>query len=252
MSDSSKPDLEESVNVTAAHEKILSGAAAARRENVEQEGGAQPIALWAFVVLILAGIPVGMSLGKVTGLFSYESNVAPGYVRVVPAGDSDAGPPPKTAVEAYAAKGQKVFGKCIGCHGADGKGDGANYPSLADSAFVHGETERFAMIILNGLTGPTSYGKVYGVMPSQAAGMSAEDLAAVMTYVRNTFGEKKGDVITKQMAAAALEISAKRKNAGAPVTAEELNTEHNKNLPGDVLDPTTLLDPVSLAPAEAK
>ena len=114
-----------------------------------------------------------------------------------------------------------------------------------------GETERFAMIILNGLEGPVSDGKTYGIMPPQGIGMAAEDLAGIMTYVRNNFGNSTGDVVTIDMAKAALEISATRKNAGKSVTAAELTADHVKALPGEVLDPKALLDPITLAPAKA-
>jgi hypothetical protein len=73
-----------------------------------------------------------------------------------------------------------------------------------------------------------------------------------MTYVRNNFGTKSGDVVTKQMGAAALEISGKRAKAGAPMTADELAADHAKPLPGDVLDPKTMLDPKTLEPAAAQ
>jgi len=90
------------------------------------------------------------------------------------------------------------------------------------------------------------------VMPAQGAGMKGEDLAALMTYVRNSFGNKTGDVVTKQMGAAALEISNARPKVGTAVTGEELNADHKKNLPGDSLDPKMMLDPITLEPAEAK
>ena len=107
------------------------------------------------------------------------------------------------------------------------------------------------MVILNGLDGPVSDGKTYGVMPPQGIGMGAEDLAGIMTYVRNNFGNAKGDVVTTDMAKAALEISAARKNAGKSVNSAELTADHVKALPGEVLDPKTMLDPISLAPAKA-
>jgi hypothetical protein len=88
-------------------------------------------------------------------------------------------------------------------------------------------------------------------MPAQGIGMTPEDLAGIMTYVRNNFGNSKGDVITTDMAKAALEISAARKNAGNSATAEELAADHDKKLPGEVLDPKTLLDPITLAPVKA-
>jgi hypothetical protein len=54
------------------------------------------------------------------------------------------------------------------------------------------------------------------------------------------------------MAAAALEISHNRPKAGNAVTADELNADHLKMLPGDKLDPAMMVDPITLEPAEAK
>jgi len=150
------------------------------------------------------------------------------------------------------ARGKKVFeGKCITCHGPEAKGNGSTYPSLVGSAWANGETERFAMIILNGLQGKISNGRIYGVMPPQGIGMTPEELAGIMTYVRNYFGNTKGDVITSEMAKAAMKISAARKNAGQSVTAEELTADHVKALPGNPVDATTLVDPLTLEPVQA-
>ena len=252
MIDPSKPDLEESVNVTEAHDRVVRGAAAAARENKLKENGAEPVSL---TVMLLCAIPLlsaGWALGNAGTLFSYKDTVKDGYVRVIPPDDDAKGAPPKEALAAYMAKGAKLYSKCSGCHGPDGKGDGNAYPSLAGSEWVSGETERFAMIVLNGLGGPTSTGKTFGVMPAQGAGMKGEDLAALMTYVRNSFGNKTGDVVTKQMGAAALEISNARPKVGTAVSADELTADHLKNLPGDSLDSKMMLDPITLEPAEAK
>ena len=251
MIDPSKPDLEESVNVTEAHERVVRGAAAASRENKLSENGSESLSLWVTALCAVPLLAAGWTLGNAGTLFDYKDTVKDGYVRVIPSSGEDVALPPKDAIAAYSAKGAKIFGKCIGCHGADGRGDGASYPSLAGSEWVLGDTERLAMVILNGLTGPTSTGKTYGVMPAQGAGMSGDDLAALMTYVRNSFGNSAGDVVTREMGAAALDISGKRANPGSPVTADELNSEHNKNLPGEALDPATMLDPMTLEPAEA-
>ncbi len=139
------------------------------------------------------------------------------------------------------SRGSRIYSvKCNGCHGPDAKGDGANFPSLVGSEWATGETDRLAMIILNGLVGPISTGKTYGGaggMAAQGAGLSPEDLAGIMTYVRNNFGNSTGDIVTVEMAKAAMGISAARAKAGQQVTAEELNAEHLKALPGEALDP---------------
>ncbi len=250
MHDPSKPDLEESVNVTEAHDRVLRGAAAVSREHKLNENGDAPLSLW---VTVLCAIPICFAgwtaFGYGAPLFSYKDTVKTGYVQVIPSDGGDDVMPPEPAVVAYARKGSKVFGaKCQGCHGADGRGDGNQFPSLVGSKFAMGENERFSQIILNGLTGPTSYGKVFGVMPSQAP-VSAEELACVMTYVRNNLGSNKvGDVVSKAQAAEALKISAGRAKAGSQVTADELDADHKKTLPGAVIAADTLVDPLTLEP----
>lgn len=249
----SKPDLDESINVTEAHGRVVREAAACARENRIADNGIAPVSLWAFAACGFVLIVAGGILGTGGRLFAYDSTFRDGYVRSAAPGAADTGPVPKEALAAYMAKGAKIYSaKCNGCHGADAKGNGSTFPSLVgEHAWPMGETERFAMIILNGVQGPVHDGKTYGVMPPQGSGMTAEELAGVMTYVRNNFGNAKGDVVTKEMAAAAMEISAARKNAGQAATADELKADHAKNLPGDVLDPKTMCDPITLEPVKA-
>jgi mono/diheme cytochrome c family protein len=231
---------------------VVREAAACAREKRIVDNGIEPISLWAFVACGVVLLIAGGILGSGGRLFSYGKVFREGYVRTPAPGAGDTGPVPKEALAAYMAKGSKIYSaKCNGCHGSDAKGNGSTFPSLVGSTWVTGETERFAMIILNGLEGPVSDGKTYGIMPPQGIGMAAEDLAGIMTYVRNNFGNSTGDVVTIDMAKAALEISATRKNAGKSVTAAELTADHVKALPGEVLDPKALLDPITLAPAKA-
>lgn len=247
------PDLDDSINVTEAHARVVREAAACARENRIVDNGIAPMSLWAFAACGVVLLVAGGILGAGGDLFAYGATFRPGYVRSAPPGAAEAGVVPKAALAAYSAKGAKIYSaKCGGCHGPDAKGNGSTYPSLAGSKWVKGETERFAMIVLNGLQGPVSDGKSYGVMPPQGIGMAPEELAGVMTYLRNNFGNTVGDVVTVDMAKAAMEISGKRAKAGSSVTADELTADHVKMLSGDVLDPAALVDPVTLAPAAAK
>ncbi len=247
-----KPDLEESINVSEVHGSVVREAAACAREKRIVDNGIEPVSLWAFVACGIVLLIAGGVLGGGGSLFAYGVTFRPGYVRAPAGGAEDTGPVAKAAMAAYQSKGSKIFSaKCSGCHGADAKGNGSTYPSLAGSAYVNGETERFSMIILNGLQGPVSDGKVYGVMPPQGIGMAPEDLAGIMTYMRNNFGNTKGDVVTMEMAKAAIEISATRKKAGSSCSSEELTADHVKPLPGAALDPGMMLDPITLQPAKA-
>ena len=83
--------------------------------------------------------------------------------------------------------------------------------------------------------------------------MNASDLASVMTYVRNSFGNTTGDVVTVEMAANAIKISRERAGGapmGPPMTAAELKDKHAKMLPGETMDPETIVDLQSFAPVE--
>lgn len=250
----SRPDLDEVINVTNAHSN--NATAAALREYRNPGADKEPLSIAAFGLCALMLMAGGAVLGKTSGgLFDYKASVKPNYVRgKAPGVADDVALPPKPILDLYVKKGQSLYSaKCNGCHGADGKGDGANYPSLVGSAWATGHTERFSQVILNGLQGPTSTGKVYGagVMPAQGGGMSAQDLAYIMTFIRNSFGNTVGDVVTPEMAQAAIDLAGKRANPSAPVTADELK-QYEKDLAGAKMDPMTLVDPISLKPVEAK
>ena len=226
--------------------------ACAREKNIAASGKAS-VSVYVIAACGVAMLAAGAILGSAGNLFDYGQVFRLGYKRT-PAPGANEGPPPKAAVDAYMAKGKKVWGaKCITCHGPEAKGDGTNYPSLVGSKWALGETERFSMIVLNGLHGPMSTGKTYSGaagMPTQNPNkdMTPEELAGVMTYVRNNFGNNNGDVVTVEMTKAAFEISAKRPNAGQQVTSEELTAEHLKALPGKILDSKAMVDPVTLNP----
>jgi mono/diheme cytochrome c family protein len=93
-------------------------------------------------------------------------------------------------------KGQDIFREvCFACHGFDGKGmpmDGLRpgttlAPPLSGSATVRSHRDAVPLVLLSGLTGPTG-GKTYD---AQMVPMNTNDdewIAAVASYVRNSFG----------------------------------------------------------------
>lgn len=246
-----RPDLEESTNVAVSHGMVLQDISATKREKRIREDGMEPVSLWivlgsAFVLLIAGGV-----LGAGGDLFDYGELRTDGYVRAAAPGGGDDVKLTAPMLTALSKNGAKVYSKCNGCHQSTGMGDGAQYPPLGGSEWVTGDTEALALIILNGLQGEISVaGKTWnGQMPAQGP-MNAVELASVMTYVRNSFGNATGDVVTPEMAAAAIEISKERAD-GAPIgpqlTAAELK-EHAKMLPGEKVDPQTLVDIETLEP----
>jgi mono/diheme cytochrome c family protein/glucose/arabinose dehydrogenase len=100
------------------------------------------------------------------------------------------------------ALGREIYrkdGHCGTCHQEDGKGlTAAFFPPLAGSEWVTGSEDRLIKISLHGLQGPiTVKGKKFpGAVPMMPfKHLSDKDLAAVLTYVRNSFGNK-ASVIT--------------------------------------------------------
>jgi nitrite reductase (NO-forming) len=95
--------------------------------------------------------------------------------------------------------GQTLFqGTCSACHQATGLGLPATFPPLAHSDFLLADKKRAIGIVLNGLTGPvTVNGATFNnVMPSWRY-MTDDDLANVLTYVLNSFGND-GGVVSRQ------------------------------------------------------
>jgi mono/diheme cytochrome c family protein len=254
--DTQHPDLEESTNVAESHGAMLEGFSAAKREKRLREDGMEPVSLWivlgsAFVLLVGGGV-----LGAGGGLFDYKELRVDGYVQKVAPGAEDSGPLTAPAMKAFTKNGAKVYSKCTGCHQSNGMGVDGSYPPLAGSEWVTGDTEAIAMIILNGLEGEiTVKGKTWRNVQMEPQGpMSPVELASVMTYIRNSFGNATGDVVTTEMAKAAIKISNERaggKPIGPKLTAAELTEKHAKMLPGETLAPEAVIDLESFEPVEA-
>lgn len=108
-------------------------------------------------------------------------------------------------------KGKTEFVTCSACHGANGEG-GPLGPPLAGSEWVTGPISNLIRIQFRGLTnGPiTVAGKQYATFPAPmaplGAGKSDEEVAAVLTYVRNSFGNKASAVKPDQAKALRSEV----------------------------------------------
>ena len=97
---------------------------------------------------------------------------------------------------------------CVTCHMPNGQGIPNLYPPLAGAEWVVGSEERLVAILVHGLKGPvTVKGNVYSaaVMPAfgQVAGggynWSDERIAAVLTYIRQEWGNEAGPISTEQV-----------------------------------------------------
>ena len=170
--------------------------------------------LFFFSGLIFFG---GTYLGRYSGHFHpqvYNENApAPkaGAVAAAPAADP-------------LVVGKAVYGAvCAACHQPTGLGLPPAFPPLAGSEWVAGSEERIIRIALYGLQGPikvkgTDYiGAMPAVGPGSGFNLSADKVAAVLTYVRKEWG----GIDTPITAAKVAEIRGKDGNR-APLTAAEL------------------------------
>lgn len=92
--------------------------------------------------------------------------------------------------------GQKVFMQsCAACHQSEGQGVKGAFPPLAKSDYLMADKNRAIKIVANGLSGAIVVnGEKYdGVMPG--LGLNEHDIANVLTFVRNSFGNS-GDMVT--------------------------------------------------------
>jgi len=99
-------------------------------------------------------------------------------------------------------KGKPVAGSkvyeiyCRACHQKDGNGDGLRFPPLESSEWVKGDKKRLINILLNGLQGTIEVkGKPYNsLMPPQTF-LKDEEIAQVLTYIRQNF-DNNASVVT--------------------------------------------------------
>jgi nitrite reductase (NO-forming) len=95
-------------------------------------------------------------------------------------------------------KGKQVYmGLCFACHQPDGKGLPPAFPPLAGSDYLLADRERAIRIVLKGIVGPMVVNgvKFDSAMPPQEAVLTDAQIADVLTYVYNSWGNK-GDAFT--------------------------------------------------------
>ena len=86
--------------------------------------------------------------------------------------------------------------KCQNCHGANGEGLSSLIPPLTDTTYLKKNKARLGCFIKYGISETiiTINGKAYeGAMPANAD-LTAIDVAKVLTYIGNSFGNKMGTI----------------------------------------------------------
>ncbi len=120
-------------------------------------------------------------------------------------------------LEAKIARGKAVFaGICSTCHQAEGQGLANIFPPLAKSDFLMQDKQRAIHIVLHGLSGPvTVNGQSYNnVMPS-LANLTDHEIADVLTFERNSWGNQ-GEPVTPEEVAKVRAETQEPPHAGHP------------------------------------
>lgn len=227
MSASSTPNHPDSTDLDRLHSAV-------KREKADLDPGREPAPMWIMFLGMIVAIIAGGQLGPMTGKFSFETSNPFLYAT---------GPDPRPGGDGAGAaldpfqlamkKGASGYAVCGGCHQGNGMGLPGQFPPLAGSEWVTGGTERLIRVVQHGLTGAiTVKGQGYntpGGMQPFGAAMSAGDLANVLTYIRNSWGNE-ATMITKQMVE---KVRADEKRA-TQWTQAELEQFAKADVPGEI------------------
>jgi len=100
-------------------------------------------------------------------------------------------------LEELKAEGEKVYGKtCVACHMVNGQGMPPAFPALAGGKIATGPLAGHIDIVVNG-------SKKNPAMVAWKNQLSDLEIAAVITYERNAFGNKQGDMVQPEQIVAA-------------------------------------------------
>lgn len=112
------------------------------------------------------------------------------------------------ALQAQITAGQQVYNTvCFACHQPTGLGLPGMFPPVASSDWVgKPKPDRLIRMVLHGFMGPITingapFNSPAPLMPPQGAALSDDQIANVLTYVRNSFGNKASAVSPAQVKA---------------------------------------------------
>jgi len=101
---------------------------------------------------------------------------------------------PEIDLQNYLSNGKSIYqSKCQNCHGENGEGLGELAPPLTDSVYLKNNKNRLACFIKNGLDEKIIvHGKTYAEKMPAFNELPPIDVAQVMVFITNSFGNKQG------------------------------------------------------------
>ncbi|WP_442593192.1 c-type cytochrome [Parapusillimonas sp. JC17] len=163
------------------------------REMPEPYEGSRPIPL--IVVLIVAAVFL-WAVGYIG--YTYQAHPA-SY------GDWRSAADFQSQRGAALADGAQLYAThCLACHQATGKGLPGVFPPLSGSEWLAGQPDVGIQIVLHGVTGPLTVGgtQYNGQMPTFKDKLNDEEIAALLTHIRSSFGNAAGEVAARDVATA--------------------------------------------------
>lgn len=235
------PDNKESLEQAAMQDEHIQDVhAQLMREKEEPTEGFSPVPIFLMFVFSALCFWGGVYLIEHGGGFRWDA-YSPDF-------DPNADKPVPKEIPLY-ERGAKVFrNQCALCHQATGAGVPGVYPPLVGSEWVTDHPEMLARILINGLNGPIEVaGKSYnGNMPAfgpSGSNLSNKDLAGVMTYIRQEWGNEASDMTVKMIE----DYCATYGSRSTPWTAAEL-----KEGLGPIPEPEVVVEAAAEeAPADA-
>jgi mono/diheme cytochrome c family protein len=220
------PGLMSDEQLQARHEQLL-------HEKEEPSEGFSLLPI--FLIFLLAGLIFWSGLYVLNHAAAFQWNIYDDNWR---AGAGEAEDPAVAKMK----RGATIFqAQCKSCHGAEGQGQPGLYPPLAGSPWPIGDPRRPISIVYEGMTGTVNVlgNVVNGSMPNVGHTMKPADLAAVLTYVRASFGNN--DIPVEDAEVSDVENDIGNRGAWSP---DEILAKYPLGLP----DPNAAAAPAPAAP----
>ncbi|MDI6401376.1 cytochrome c [Balneolaceae bacterium ANBcel3] len=175
-------DKEDFRSMEELHESVLR-----KEEQIPEEGNER--GPWWMYAIIIGTLAFGFFyMGRYLGEISHHPHVL----------FTDRGPAvAEEAVFDPMETGRRVYTRvCQACHQQNGAGVAGAFPPLAGSEWVSGDPQIPVLLVLHGLEGEiVRNGTTYNApMPGFGRLLSDEEIAGVVTYIRNSFGNEASEV----------------------------------------------------------
>ena len=188
---------------------------AALSAEAEPQAGRMPVPVWLIVLLFLLLYWGMIFFDQHSGWFDAQV-----YAPYRSGAELALYQPPTGGADL--TRGKTVYENICGlCHGNDGMGKPGQAPPFAGSEWALGNPLHMIRIPLAGLAGPLQVkGQQFNLsMPAMGAALPDDDLAAVLTYIRQSWGNKASAITPEQVKTARAAVG----NRTQPWTAEQLN-----------------------------